>query len=110
MTNEITREDLREAIRDMAGQMRDGFDGVHSRLDELNGRTRKAENAIAVHDERWTRLDRATTVAPSSSSPIGELKGDWKTMAMMGSLASGAVSGLIWGLFKIVQFIQAIAK
>jgi hypothetical protein len=35
--------------------MKDGFDGVHNRLDELNGRTRGTERAIAVLEDRGVR-------------------------------------------------------
>jgi hypothetical protein len=119
MSDAITREDLREAMRDMADSMERGFDGlndrvdgVNDRLDLLNGRTRKTENALAVHDDRWARLDRATTVAPQPGAHKEDagVKGDWKTLSMLGTLAAGAASGLIWGLFKVLQAVQQVIK
>jgi hypothetical protein len=108
----LTREDLREAIRDVTATVNRGFDGVHERLDVLNGKTGRHESAIAVHEERWQRLDRATSVplTPPKGLPADLVKGDWKTLSMMGSLAAGAVSGLIWGLFKIVQVLQTVVR
>lgn len=35
--------------------MEKGFHGVHSRLDDLNGRTRSAEQKIAVLEDRGIR-------------------------------------------------------
>ena len=49
---EFTREDLRDLITDLRSDMRNGFDGVHNRLDILNGRTRKNEEVLARHDVR----------------------------------------------------------
>lgn len=45
---DISREELERLYQTLDA----GFNGVHSRLDELNGRTRKAENAIAVLEDR----------------------------------------------------------
>jgi hypothetical protein len=109
----ITRDDLREAMRDIKVDMNRGFDGVHERLDNLNSKTATLASAIAVHEERWMRLDKATSVHPVVAKITGEdagVKGDWKTLSLIGSLAAGAVSGLVWGLFKVVQFIQSVAR
>lgn len=35
--------------------LRDGFEGVHDRLDQLNGRTRTVENKVAVLEDRGVR-------------------------------------------------------
>jgi hypothetical protein len=115
----ITSDDLREALRDVMDSMDRGFDGVNNRidginerLDELNGRTRKAENAIAVQEDRWQRLDRATTVLPPSGMTKDDagIKGDWKTLSAIGTLAAGAASGLVWGLYKVVQALQQVIR
>lgn len=45
---DISREELDRLYQTLDA----GFSGVHSRLDELNGRTRKAENAIAILEDR----------------------------------------------------------
>jgi hypothetical protein len=108
--SEITGDDLREAIRDVTTSMNRGFDGIHERLDELNGRTRKAENAIAVQEERWTRLDKATQITPPkgvSSADMG-IRGDWKTLSLLGSAVAGAASGLIMGLYKVLQLAGVV--
>jgi hypothetical protein len=119
MSDVITREDLREALRDMTDSMERGFDGlndrvdgINNRLDELNGRTRKSENAIAVQEDRWQRLDRATQVTPPNGSNKEDLgiRGDWKTLSALGTLAAGAASGLIWGLYKVLQAVQQVIK
>jgi hypothetical protein len=115
----ITSDDLREALRDVMDSMDRGFDGVNNRidginerLDELNGRTRRAENAIAVQEDRWQRLDRATTVTSprGASSEDTGIKGDWKTLSAIGTLAAGAASGLVWGLYKVVQALQQVIR
>lgn len=40
--------------------MDDGFKGVHARLDQLNGRTRENEKAIAVLQDRGVRSKDTT--------------------------------------------------
>jgi hypothetical protein len=103
----ITKEDLREAMRDMTAEMNRGFDGVNDRLDELNSRTRKAENVIAVHDERWMRLDKATSVTPASrqSTQREEESTDWKPIAKVGALLGGVITGLAYAAGKIYSVL-----
>jgi hypothetical protein len=117
MSDVITREDLREALRDVMDSMERGFDGINNRIDgvvdhlgELNGRTRKAENAIAVQEDRWVRLDRATTVTPPKAVTNADMgiRGDWKTLSLLGSAVAGAASGLIMGLYKVLQLAGVI--
>lgn len=119
MSDGMTREDLREALRDMQLTINRGFDGVNDRMDGMNdrmdvanGRTSKHESLLAVHEERWQRLDRATSVKPGPASAPEDmgLNKEWKTLATVGTLAAGAVSGLVWGLWKVAQFISAVAK
>lgn len=112
MTDGLTREDLRDLMRDMKEEVRDGFKGVHDRLDELNGRTRKAENLLAVHEERWQRLDKATSVRGSSASRDDDagVKGEWKALTGVGLLLGGALSGLLLGLAKVAQIIGSVIK
>lgn len=45
---DISREELERLYHTLDA----GFTGVHSRLDELNGRTRAAESKIAVLEDR----------------------------------------------------------
>lgn len=100
----ITKEDLREAMRDMTAEMSRGFTGVHDRLDELNGRTRKAENVIAVHEDRWKRLDRATHVTPPQGLPREDSK-DWKPLAKIGALLGGLLAGLGYAAAKLYALV-----
>lgn len=48
-------EVLRDDVRGAHDRLRDDVRGVHDRLDALNGRTRKAEQAIAVLEDRGQR-------------------------------------------------------
>lgn len=45
---------LLEMLREVRTDLREGFDGVHDRLDALNGRTRQNEQDIAVLRDRAT--------------------------------------------------------
>lgn len=101
----ITKEDLREAMRDMTAEMNRGFDGINDRLDELNGRTRKAENVIAVHDERWRRLDNATKMTPADNPENAGVQGDWKVLAKVGAILGGILAGLGYGAVKVYQMV-----
>lgn len=84
-----------------------GFDGVHGRLDVLNGKTATNSSAIAVHEDRWRRLDQATSVrtesAPRAAEPDGKV--DWKTTSTILALAVGAISGLITGVVQGLKML-----
>jgi hypothetical protein len=101
----ITREDLREALRDMSAQMNRGFDGINDRLDTLNGKTDRHGSALAVHEERWQRLDRATSTGHLASGSAEAPTTDWKTLSMVGALATGALAGLVSGVIKAFQMV-----
>ena len=107
-SEEVTREDLREAIRDMREALRDGFGGLNERLDTLNGRTRKSEEALGRHDERLLALERAK-VAPGTVTDLGLVRGDWKMLAGVGVIIGGALAGLIQGAAKIYAALQTVA-
>lgn len=53
---DITRDDLHD-LRDV---LREDIKGVHDRLDDLNGRTRKAEEQIAVLKDRSSNTSDTT--------------------------------------------------
>ena len=46
--------------------LKDGFDGVHNRLDQLNGRTRTVESKVAVLEDRGVRDPTARWTAASA--------------------------------------------
>ena len=50
----ITRDDL----SDLRNDVREGFSGIHARLDITNGRIGKAEVDIAQHDVRIKNVER----------------------------------------------------
>jgi hypothetical protein len=77
---DVTRDDLDKMADRLEARMRDGFDGVHTRLDHLNGRTRKSETAIAILQDR---------------SP-----------GRVGMIAGGAVTGAIWILYMVFQAVK----
>ena len=54
----MTREELRDLRDDLVERMTAGFSGVHSRLDQLNHRTSKAEAVLAGGDVRMSNLER----------------------------------------------------
>jgi hypothetical protein len=51
----LERDEFRDWLNAMRQDIKDGIEGVHERLDELNSRTRKAENQIAVLEDRGHR-------------------------------------------------------
>jgi pyrimidine operon attenuation protein/uracil phosphoribosyltransferase len=51
----LERDEFRDWIEAIRDDIRAGIEGVHERLDELNSRTRKAENQIAVLEDRGNR-------------------------------------------------------
>jgi pyrimidine operon attenuation protein/uracil phosphoribosyltransferase len=51
----LEREEFRDWLITIRQDIKDGIEGVHERLDELNSRTRKAENQIAVLEDRGNR-------------------------------------------------------
>lgn len=52
----VTRDEFRDGI----ALVRDDIRGVHDRLDQLNGRTRASEQAIAVLQDRVKQETRAS--------------------------------------------------
>ena len=48
MDNPITREECMMHTENLRSVLKEGFEGVHDRLDKLNGRTEKQGNEIAV--------------------------------------------------------------
>jgi hypothetical protein len=46
---DVSKEDLWDVRNQLALGLKDGFGGINTRLDALNGRTRKVENLAAVH-------------------------------------------------------------
>ena len=64
--------------------LREDVQGVHRRLDTLNGRTRTAESAIAVLQDRSTE-DRRSTAAVSGGIAV---------------LVAGVAEGLRWVFSK----------
>ncbi len=49
MGDPVQKEDLWDVRNTLNLLLGDGFKGVHTRLDQLNGRTRKVENLTSVH-------------------------------------------------------------
>jgi len=75
--SDLTRSEVERIEDRLSKLMQEGFDGVHHRLDTLNGRTRQCESELAVLKDR----------SPGRSA----------------SVAGGAVSGaviLIWQLLE----------
>lgn len=63
---ELAREEFYRAIDEVKAAMRDGFDGTHQRLDDLNGRTRTNEVDIGVLKDRGNRDTAARSLGASS--------------------------------------------
>lgn len=53
--SDLSRDDLRELKDDILDRITGGFQGVHERLDGLNGRTRAVETKVAVLEDRGVR-------------------------------------------------------
>lgn len=56
-------QDTRDRIAAVLTEMRQGFDGTHSRLDTVNGRVRKMEIAVAVVQFGFYTIGGALAVA-----------------------------------------------
>jgi hypothetical protein len=117
----LNSDDLRLALRDLkddlnvrfseqAARTKEGFDGVHSRLDELNGRTRKNESDLAVLQASCT-VRHGGGVATSATG-IGGLvsaigSGGWKVIGTVLLLVAGSASALINLISKLVEELLA---
>lgn len=89
----MTREDLRDTEGRLTEQMRDGFAGVHERLDRLNGRVRKGETVEVEHAVKIQTLEREMREVRTSAAGAGRrLFGDLKVLVL---LAIGIVTGTI---------------
>lgn len=51
-TSDISRDEFTAATDRLHESIREGFTGLHLRLDTLNGRTRVAETKIAILEDR----------------------------------------------------------
>ena len=69
-------------LLDLKETIRAGFEGIHTRLDLLNGRVRQNEVNTAVLQDRSDRTERAAEGAKTTAGTIGAVSG-------------GVVSGLI---------------
>ena len=106
--SDVTREELRDMREDLVERMTQGFQGVHSRLDVLNGRVGKSEVALGEAGVRMTNVERelfrrplldgAKDAAPKdlASTPITFGTLDW-LVKYGGWIALGTM-----GLFKLV--------
>lgn len=103
-----------KALDTLRADQQRGFDGVHERLDVLNGRVRKAESSIAVLNERTDGM-----VCAEHSATFAHLRDDVTLLkaerqvqqasvsrpaAQAGSLAGGAVSGALVVLYGVWQW------
>lgn len=70
--------------QDLKEQIREGFKGVNDRLDDLNGRTRKNEQEVAVLKDR---SDRAERTAGTIGGVVGAVTG------AISSVAKGFLTG-----------------
>ncbi len=113
-----------DAVRDARDQilreMATGFQGVHDRQDEQNGRTRKLENLTAVHDERTALLAariaaieserlhvhrRSTDPQPVVEAPVEPEK---RAVTRWDVLLVGGTFGGLFGLLKFLEWIRSI--
>ena len=58
MPEHLTTGEFERFVDRLRDDLRDGFRGVHTRLDTLNGQTRRHGEAIAAHEARLLGLDR----------------------------------------------------
>jgi hypothetical protein len=79
------RSFIRDEIGDMRADIRERVDGVNTRLDTLNGRTRTSELAIAVLTDRSERAEREAR----------------ETGVKWGGAAGAFVGGLVVALWKL---------
>lgn len=55
---DISKEDIRESRELILDEMRRGFDVMHRKQDQTNGRLLRLEETTARHDERVLTLER----------------------------------------------------
>ncbi len=125
MTEPVLQREL-EAIRDV---MTDGFAGVHSRLDTLNGRVRETEEMVSVLEDRSQRnetgigsLGDRLALLQTKGCAVGQVlhgmsseRGDapwWtpKRAAQVGGIAGGGVAVTL-GLIELGKaVVTALAR
>lgn len=95
MTEPVLVRELEE-IRD---SLRDGFRGVHDRLDAVNGRLRDNESAVCVLEDRSERTERILGALPHGI-------GRWtpKRAAQVGGAGVGGAAVLL-GLIELAKTV-----
>jgi hypothetical protein len=97
METQVTKADLWDVRDHLSGQQQQGFRGINARLDMLNGRLRKAEVAIARHDQRLQSLEADQQAAPGA--PGTERRVSERDVRMV-AIGAGTVASFIAIVFK----------
>lgn len=101
MAGPVTKEDLWDLRDTLSRQNKDGFDGVHERLDVLNGRVGKNEVQGGEHGVRLINLEREvfkrrrsdTDDEAKDAAPITRRD---LTVALATLSAAGAIVTFLW--------------
>lgn len=111
MGGPVTKEDLWDLRDTLSRQNKDGFDGVHERLDVLNGRVGKNEVTGGEHGVRLINLEREVFKRRRSDTDHDEPKDDAAPLtrrdlavALATLSAAGAIVTFLW------KVLPAIAK
>jgi hypothetical protein len=110
--------DMRESDSDLREEFRRGFDGIIDQLKEMNGRVRRAEQEIAVLNDRSNRAevlardsyqaardtrviaDAAQLTAAKAVDGLGRAK---EAGAKWGALLAGGFGAALWLLMQVAQ-------
>lgn len=101
----LLKEDMTELRNDLISRV----EGVHERLDTLNGRTGKSEIAIAVLQDRSERSERtaeaarqaAATSSVEASIARAQASSRGRIAGAIGSFAGAAAAAFAYVLWKI---------
>ncbi len=114
MNEHASIDTVRDARDQILREMAAGFQGVHERQDEANGRTRTLEQAAARYDERLKLLEaeretshmhrRATDPKPVTADVEVEKRPvtRWDV-----ALVAGSFGGL-FGILKFLEWLRSV--
>jgi len=93
MERELSREEFYTALGALGKSMETGFNGVHARLDRLNGKTERHGESIAA----LNAVQRVAAQVLEDDPPRHTSKRD-----------SAIGGGIVAGVFGIIEIIKAV--
>ncbi len=87
----ISEGEFGRAIEGLTHQIQSGFNGVHGRLDVLNGQTRRNSETAAAHEQRFIGLDREVVTLRESHERTREAVEELKARPQFRQVKGGAL-------------------